>query len=46
MLNVLISQTHTHTPGGREETFRGDGSIYGIIYGDVYLPSNSTGCIH
>lgn len=37
-------------PKERERTFRGDGSVYGNVYGDdftgVYLSSNSPTCIH
>lgn len=29
MLTVLITNTHIHTEGGREKTFRGDGYVYG-----------------
>lgn len=40
ILNVLI------TKKGRKETFRDNGYVYGIVYGDVftgvYSPSNSS----
>lgn len=47
---MFLGNNNIHDKRGREETFGGDGYVYGLDCGDgligTYLSPNSSHCIH